>query len=218
MAVWLIRSGRHGGGEIFLWLLLLLGPAAARAISVGTGGTGLWNQAENWMPEGIHGAGADVFLGTEAVVYVDAATASLGTLEVSGGRVIVTNWTATITAIHIIVASGEIGAAGPYTNGGAPNCIWIVCSNLGMKPGGRIMADACGYAGGYTLDTTTYAGHAPNEGQPQGDGASDGGHGGRGGPGYGIGRFTDSYLLSKGTLMPYRSAVWRCHEDYRRVP
>jgi hypothetical protein len=178
--------------ETIGWILgLLVVPMAIVPVEAGDrvwslAGTGPWNVAANWTPEGVPQAGEDVFIARSgAQAIVSASEGYFGSLVVSNGATLVfTNWTTTLSATSVVVgAGGRLTCAGPFTGAQMSNRVSLACISLTVRSNGTIDVNAKGCRGG----GPTAAGEGKGGGRsatvnPSGGG---GGHGGRGGDGWG---------------------------------
>jgi hypothetical protein len=132
-------------------------------------GTGNWMSFTNWSPPGVPGSNDTVLVQTGTVTLSEAYR--MGSLVVSNGATLVfTSWTTCLTASNVTVLSnGVMTLPAAFTEAQMSNRIWVVCENFTLHTGGRLLADARGYAGV----------------NGQGKGTSSGVTGGGGGGGYG---------------------------------
>lgn len=149
--------------------------------------TGDWFAAENWKGGVVPSAGDHVVLtNAGGQILLSQATPKLASVTI-GQTLVFTNWNSVLCAESVTVCSnGVLGLARAFVNGGVSNNISIACNRLVIESGGRIDADAGGYAGGVghaANEDPTSAGHGPGAGgYPMIWGASAGGsYGGRGG-------------------------------------
>jgi hypothetical protein len=140
-------------------------------------GTGNWTSSTNWSPVGIPGIEDQAVISTGTVTISDTRLTG-GLIVTNGGIVLFTNWTASLTASNVVVATGgTITVAGPFIDGQMSNRIYVVCTNLTVEPGGQILADYKGYASAFNA-----SGFGPGKGVVIGNIKGGGaGHGGRGG-------------------------------------
>jgi hypothetical protein len=162
------------------------GLQAAPKTWVATGTNDWWTDA-NWSDNAVPVAGDDVVIANAGagVVLSNAAPASgwLNSVTISNGAsLIFTNWTTTLSATNVTVATnGIMTCAGPFTNAPAmSNRVYVVCSNLTINLGGRIDVSGRGYRGGFPAALGSRNGSGPGGGAG-GDPAQGAGHGGYGG-------------------------------------
>lgn len=118
---------------------------------VGGAGTN-WNDAASWNPAGVPEAGADVTIGSDAVVLMTNSTAELSSLELtSGSTLIVNGWQNAIRATNLLVA-GTVTHAPTMTAAVDAESNWvpehrilIEGSNLTVTATGKLDANYMGY-------------------------------------------------------------------------
>ncbi|MBI4425856.1 MAG: right-handed parallel beta-helix repeat-containing protein, partial [Elusimicrobia bacterium] len=188
--------------------LLLLAPAlgahAAQKTWDGGGGTGEWNTAANWDPDGIPGSTEAVTLATTAFVSVSAAgpaiafssltlrstlvlstgVASIGALWIQAGGDFRQNSAFVLTFSSVTIASG---GKLQHIGGGASRVNIRALNSFDLQAGGLIEVSSRGYWGGSGGNPGS-AGSGPGLGGGRGGdanapGAGGGGHGGAGGAG-----------------------------------
>ena len=165
-------------------LALALCPGAGRAGPVAwTGGANdtNWFNAANWSPAQVPLDGDDVTIGYGKTVALSNLTASLGSLTL-GGTLTFTNWNSLLAATNIDIQGTGVmqhGACNTNAAGGTTNRIWISCSNLTVRTGGRINADGKGFIGATNTGVIQSWGQGPGAGYGSW-GASHGGVGAMG--------------------------------------
>jgi hypothetical protein len=140
-------------------------------------GTGNWMSFTNWSPPGVPGLNDTVLVQTGTVTLSEAYR--IGSLVVSNGASLVfSNWTTCLTAGNVTVLSnGIMTLPAAFTEAQMSNRIWVVCETFTLAKGGKVLADARGYAG---INGTGKGTTAANN-----TGAGGGGYGGKGGNGTG---------------------------------
>ncbi len=148
------------------------------------GGVGKWSVSGNWIPDGVPGAGDDVVIvGSGDNALLDSAT-TINSLVVGGTATLTfTNWTTVLTVANDVTIhnGGSMTLPPAYIDGAMSNRVYLVCSNLTIDAGGKIDANAKGFAGGLAAGT---AGYGPGKGSAGQSGAGHGGAGGQGGGPY----------------------------------
>lgn len=142
-------------------------------------GSANWASPTNWTPAGAPG-GEDAVVITSGLCVVSDPV-SMDSLTLGNATLMLTNWSAqlAVAADAIIRSNGVVTLpTNTFRTPTGPsilmsNRVHIVCSNLLVHRGGRIDADARGFAGGWD-----YTGLGPGGGVFGGPG-----HGGRGGAG-----------------------------------
>ncbi len=140
-----------------------------------------WWVAGNWSDETLPADGDDVLIANGSGVLLTSSTPALASVTLTNGSVLIfSNWTTSVTADEILIASNSImTCAGPFTNEpDMSNRVYVVCSNLTILPGGQINVSGRGYKGG----DTSKNGYGPGGGTGSTwvpHGAGHGGYGGR---------------------------------------
>lgn len=171
------------------WLMLGAATAQAAKTWMTTTGTNDWFDGTNWSGSTYPVAGDDVVITNAGVgVLLTNATAALSSVILSNtATLIFSNWDTALSATNVTIATGAVvTCAGPFTNNVMSNRVHIVCSNLAVNAGGRVLVDSIGFAGGIG-GSVLAKGNGPGGGggASGGNGACGGGYGGYGaGTGY----------------------------------
>lgn len=156
-----------------LWALSC--PDARAVTRTWNGSTSVdWFNAENWTGgQPTNGDVAQVVAAARAPLLV-ASTPQLGSLVVAGQTLTCSNWTTTIRATNVVIATnGTLSLPAAFQNLWMSNRVSIVCSNFTLNEGGKIDVAGKGYA----------ISNGPGRGAT-GVFGGGGGHAGRGGFGF----------------------------------
>lgn len=145
-----------------------------------------WFDPNNWTPASVPGDGSDVVIGSGKSVVLSNATAKLNSLDLTG-TLTFTNWYAALWVTNATIQSnGIMKCPAPFRDAEMSNQVYLVCSNLDIKAGGKIDVSGAGWRGG-----ESNAVYFHSDGYGPGGGKSDtsnprlrgggGGYGGRGG-------------------------------------
>jgi len=135
-----------------------------------------WSSAANWSLNHVPLPGEDVLVDATAAtdVLLAESTAALASFTITNQSLHFANWNTQLKAGKVMIRNGGVlTIAGPFTDIQMSNRIYVACSDLTIKAGGRIDVDAMGFAGSPAAPHSSGPGKATG-----GDGA---GHGGRGG-------------------------------------
>ena len=150
----------------------LSGAAVAQDRSWVGPASGDWFAATNWSPSDACPQAGESIAVSGGVVLLSNDTASLSALAISNAVVICSNWSTTIRAEAVTIrTNGVITLPPAFPAGAMSNRIRLVCADLTVSTGGRIDADYRGYAG-----VVNAHGVGPGRGLAISGGA---GHGGR---------------------------------------
>lgn len=128
-------------------LLFALVRTTPAADLVWVGATGDWFGASNWSPAQAPTNDGDIVTVTNGCVLLTNSTAGLASFTISNATLMFSNWNTTLSATNIAIANnGVITLSDAFTNGQPSNSICLVCSNMTLDAGGKILADARGYA------------------------------------------------------------------------
>ncbi len=158
-------------------------------------GSGLWETPANWTPNGMPGPYDHAIIASGQVVLSlprNPARVTIG----NGATLVFTNWTTSLTASNVTVASGGlVTLPAPFDNAQMSNRVWIVCTNLTVEQNGAITVDGKGYAGSPL--GAFYTGSGPGGGLGgSGRHGAGGGYGGRGSWSY----LTEAWNVAGGGL------------------
>lgn len=144
----------------FKWMLLAV---AAFPCLVGAAATNFWTGSGNWTNRARWSRGqvpiAGESVSISGAVTLSAATAALAHYHLaSGGTHTSVGWDTVLRAADVVI-EGTLDHA-PNTAAGTnaaglwvpDNRVWIVCSNLTVAAGGRLLADERGFQGGWGSD------------------------------------------------------------------
>jgi hypothetical protein len=144
-----------------------------------TGGTANWTSRTNWTPEGVPGAKDVVLIAAGAVTL--NTTQAVASLTITNATLTFSNWETVLEATTVTIERlGLLTLPSAFTTSQMSNRVHVVCTDMTIKPGGSILADAKGYAGG---ESHLSNGYGPGAGTGGDQGGGGGGHGGKGGIG-----------------------------------
>jgi hypothetical protein len=170
--------------------IMLASSGAHAATVVWTNQAGLWSAAENWSPNQTPGGGDDAVITNAGARVLLASSVTVNSLLLGGGvgftnYLTFTNWDTTLTATGDVwlATNGWITLPPAFATNQMSNNVYIVCDDFALAPGGRILADACGW-----LSYSNPPGHGCGPGgasyaTEEGAGAGHGGVGGESGNG-----------------------------------
>jgi hypothetical protein len=184
-----------------VWLTLLsgaygVGTPASNAVTIErypvtaganvTTGAGSWTNGAIWSLGRRPVPGDDVTV--KHAVLLTNSTDYLSSFTITNATLTFTNWATALNAATVIVqTNGTLTLPSAFPTSQMSNRVWVVCSNLTINAGGKILADARGYL----------TENGPGRGYPHGTfwGCGGGGYGGKGSFGqWGTGGVTNGSL------------------------
>jgi hypothetical protein len=142
------------------------------------GGTANWTSRTNWTPEGVPGPKDTVSITAGSVSLSTSQT--VASLTIGNATLTFYGWATVLSATTVTLENqGRLTLPSAFTTSQMSNRVYVVCTDMTIKPGGAIQADAKGYAGSYQPSI----GNGPGGGTGGDQGGGGGGHGGGGGIG-----------------------------------
>jgi hypothetical protein len=104
-----------------------------------------WFVTGNW-DSGIPEDGDDAVIGVGADVLLTNVTAHLGSLSMSDGTLMFSNWFTKVEATNVTISGGTVTLPPAFDNGQMSNRIWFVCDdNFSLSESASIDAGQKGY-------------------------------------------------------------------------
>lgn len=136
----------------------------------------LWSDGSKWSPTGVPEEGDLAVIPAGKTVTVDASTAKLGFLDVSG-TVVCSGWTTCVEADDVVVRNGgKVTCVGPATTAEAMSRVYLKAGNIAVEQGGSVDVTGLGWKGG---DADNNCGYGPGT-VPNASAMAAGSHGGIG--------------------------------------
>jgi hypothetical protein len=129
-----------------------------------------WHNPLNWNLHAVPVAGSEAVIGTGSVLLTNA-TPDLASFTMSGGTLTFSNWTACISATHVMLEAGTVTLPPAFTENQMSNRVWFVCTDFSLGQDALIDVSAQGYR---SREGPGCGGSEVNVGA----GAGYGGHGG----------------------------------------
>lgn len=139
-----------------------------------------WFSPANWNGNSVPTAGDNVLIPYGASVVLSNTTPELASAYVAG-TLVFTNWTTCLSATNVVVVpSGIITCAGPFTDTEMSNRVWIACADFTVSTGGKVDVTDKGYGKPTTVPIAAGAAWGPGKAETSTCGGAHGGYGGGG--------------------------------------